>query len=58
MRVSGVYQGRLPRLVFLALMAQHVGPVYVSADVLEEVEQLDVAQCLAIGLQVVEGILL
>ena len=39
----------------LGLVAQHVGPVYVAADVLEEVEQLDVAQCLAIGLKVVEG---
>ena len=36
-------------------MAQHLGQVYVAADVLEVVEQLDVAQCLAIGLQVVEG---
>lgn len=40
----------------LGLVAQHVGQVYVAADVLEEVEQLDVAQCLAIGLQIVEGI--
>lgn len=39
----------------LGLVAKNVGPVYVAADVLEEVEQLDVAQCLAIGLQVVEG---
>lgn len=39
----------------LGLVAQHVGPVYVAADVLEEVEQLDVAQCLTIGLQIVEG---
>lgn len=39
----------------LGLVAQHVGPVYVAADVLEEVEQLDVAQCLAIGLKIVDG---
>lgn len=39
----------------LELVSQHVGPVYVVADVLEEVEQLDVAQCNAIGLKVVEG---
>jgi rRNA-processing protein FCF1 len=39
----------------LGLVAQHVGPVYVAADVLQEVEQLDEAQCLALGLQVVEG---
>ena len=38
----------------LGLMAQHVG-VYVAVDVLEEVEQLDVAQCLAIGLKIVDG---
>jgi hypothetical protein len=41
--------------VILSLVAQHVGPVYVAADVLEEVEQLDVAHCHAIGLQVVQG---
>ena len=40
----------------LGLVAQPVGPVYVAADVLQEVEQLDEAQCLALGLQVVEGI--
>lgn len=28
----------------LALVAKHVGPVYVAADVLEEVEQLNEAQ--------------
>ncbi len=39
----------------LGLVTKNVGAVYVAADVLEEVEQLDVAQCLAIGLQVVEG---
>ena len=39
----------------LGLVAQHVGPVYVAADVLEEVDQLDVAQCLAIGLKIVDG---
>ena len=39
----------------LGLVAQHVGPVYVAADVLDEVEQLDVAQCRAIGLTVVDG---
>jgi rRNA-processing protein FCF1 len=39
----------------LGLVAQHVGPVYVVADVLEEVDQLDVAQCHAIGLKVVDG---
>lgn len=39
----------------LGLVVQHVGPVYVAADVLEEVEQLDVAQCQAIGLTVVDG---
>jgi rRNA-processing protein FCF1 len=39
----------------LALVAKHVGPVYVAADVLEEVEQLNEAQCQAIGLKVVDG---
>lgn len=39
----------------LGLVAKHVGPVYVAADVLEEVEQLDLAQCQAIGLTVVDG---
>ena len=39
----------------LSLVTQHVGPVYVTADVLEEVEQLDVELCHAIGLQVVQG---
>ena len=32
----------------LGLVAQHVGPVYVAADVLEEVEQLDAAQWTAV----------
>lgn len=39
----------------LTLVAKHVGPVYVAADVLEEVEQLDEAQCQAIGLKIVDG---
>lgn len=34
----------------LGLVSKHVGPVYVVADVLEEVEQLDAEQCHAIGL--------
>ena len=41
----------------LGLVAKHVGPVYVAADVLEEVDQLDMARCLAIGLKVVDGTL-
>ena len=41
----------------LGLVADHVGPVYVAAAVLDEVEQLDEAQCLAIGLTVVDGTL-
>lgn len=39
----------------LGLVAQHIGPVYVVADVLEEVGQLDAVQCRAIGLTVVEA---
>jgi rRNA-processing protein FCF1 len=39
----------------LELVAKHVGPVYVAADVLEEVEQLDERQCHELGLAVVEG---
>lgn len=41
----------------LGLVSKHVGPVYVVADVLEEVEQLDAEQCHAIGLTIVEGTL-
>ncbi len=41
----------------LGLVADHVGPVYVAAAVLDEVEQLDEAQCQAIGLTVVDGTL-
>lgn len=29
----------------LGLVSKHVGPIYVVADVLEEVDQLDVVQC-------------
>lgn len=39
----------------LGLVARHIGPVYVAAAVLDEVEQLDEAQCQAIGLTPVEG---
>lgn len=39
----------------LGLVAMHIGPVYVAAAVLDEVEQLDEAQCQAIGLTLVEG---
>ena len=39
----------------LGLVARHIGPVYVAAAVLDEVEQLDEAQCQAIGLTSVEG---
>ncbi len=39
----------------LGLVAQHVGPVYVAVDVLEEVEQLDLARCKELGLTVVDG---
>ena len=41
----------------LGLVSKHVGTVYVVADVLEEVEQLDAEQCHAIGLTIVEGTL-
>ena len=34
----------------LELVAKHVGPVYVAADVLDEVEPLDETQCQKIGL--------
>ncbi len=37
----------------LELVAKHVGPVYVAANVLEEVEQLDERQCHELGLAVV-----
>ena len=39
----------------LGLVAKHVGPVYVATDILMEVEQLDSAQCQAIGLRTIEG---
>jgi hypothetical protein len=39
----------------LELVTMHIGPVYVAAAVLEEVEQLDEAQCLKIGLTIVDG---
>lgn len=39
----------------LGLVAQHVGPVYVAADILEEVDQLSVTQCQAMGLTIVDG---
>jgi len=39
----------------LGLVARHVGPVYVAAAVLDEVEQLDEVRCQAIGLTVVDG---
>ncbi len=39
----------------LGQVVKHIGPVYVAADVLEEVDQLDEAQCKAIGLTVVDG---
>lgn len=42
-------------IAILGQVAKHVGPVYVAADVLEEVEQLDEALCKAIGLTVVDG---
>lgn len=42
-------------LEILGLVAKHVGQVCVAAAILEEVEQLDEAQCSAIGLTVVEG---
>ncbi len=41
----------------LGLVSKHVGPVYVVADVLAEVEQLDAELCYAIGLTIVEGTL-
>lgn len=41
----------------LSLVAQHIGPVYVAAAVLDETGQLDQAQCHAIGLAVVDGTL-
>lgn len=34
----------------LGLVSKHVGPIYVVADVLEEVDQLDVVQCHAMPL--------
>lgn len=39
----------------LGLVATHIGPVYVAAAVLDEVEQLDEAQCSTIGLTIVDG---
>lgn len=39
----------------LGQVSKHIGPVYVAADVLAEVEQLDEAQCKAMGINVVEG---
>ena len=39
----------------LTLVAEHIGPVYVAAAVLDEVAQLDEAQCKRIGLTLVEG---
>lgn len=39
----------------LGQVSKHIGPVYVAADVLAEIEQLDEAQCKAMGINVVEG---
>lgn len=39
----------------LELVVKHIGPVYVAAAVLEEVEQLDELRCQSIGLTVVDG---
>lgn len=39
----------------LGLVSRHMGPVYVVADVLEEVDELDVARCQALGLTIVDG---
>lgn len=39
----------------LGLVSKHLGTVCVLVDVLDEVEQLDVGQCQAIGLTIVEG---
>lgn len=41
----------------LGLVARHLGPVYLAAAVLDEVDQLDEAQCRAIGLTIVDGTL-
>jgi len=42
-------------LEILGLVATHIGPVYVAAAVLDEVEQLDEAQCQTTGLTIVDG---
>lgn len=39
----------------LGLVVKHVGPVFVAAAILDEVEQLDEQMCLQHGLAVVEG---
>lgn len=39
----------------LALAARHIGPIYVPRDVLDEVEQLDEAECGRLGLVVLDG---
>lgn len=39
----------------LGLVSKHIGPVYVVADVLDEVKQLDAEQCQAIGITVIEA---
>jgi len=41
----------------LALVVQHVGPVYIPRDVFDEVEQLDEDACARLGLVVVDGTL-
>ena len=39
----------------LGLVAERIGPVYVAAAVLDEVDQVDESQCRALGLTIVEG---
>lgn len=42
-------------LDILGLVARHVGPVYIASAILDEVDQLDEAQCQALGLIIVEA---
>lgn len=42
-------------LSVLALVVEHLGPVYVARDVLDEVDQLDEDACERLGVKVVDG---
>lgn len=42
-------------LEILGLVAKYVGPVYIASAIMDEVDQIDEAQCQTLGLTIVEG---